>query len=128
MQVDAMWRGKGKGQKGTVDGETKPAAVRDEARAPVKSRRAPDQQSDRGVASHALMHVPFRDLCRHCIADKAANWTHRVIRDEDDVSMVLVDYYFMNKKGDSDILTLVSCVDHKLGTVASCVCGEGPEV
>ena len=39
-----------------------------------------------------------------------------------------VEYCFTNKKGDSDILTLLNSVDCKSGSVASCAWGKGPDV
>ena len=95
----------------TVDGEPTPAVDRDERPAPVRSRRALDQPSDKVVADFALVHAPFRDWCWHCIACKAPDWPRRrVVRDDDEVKMVQVHSYVMNKKGGSDIPTLLSCV------------------
>ena len=65
---------------------------------------------------------------RHCIAGKALDWRHhRVIRDVDEVPMVHVDCC-VNQKGDSDIHTLLNCVDCKSGLVASSVWCKGPDV
>ena len=75
----------------TVDGEPKPAGDRDERPVPIRSHRG-------------LMHwcMSSRDWCPPCIAGKAPNWPHR---------RVVVDYNFMNKTGDSDVITLLNWVD-----------------
>ena len=60
-------------------------------------------------------------------SDHVDHLTARRGRDEDEVPIVQVDQYFMNKKGDSDILALLNCADFKSGSVASCVCDKEPE-
>merc|ERR1712194_683041 len=112
-----------------VDGLPVAAGDMQEQKVAPKARRLPDEPSDKEVAEHALTHLPFRDWCRHCITGKAPDWPHRrVVRDPDEVPMIQVDFYFMNKKGDSDIVTLLNCVDCVSGAVCTCVCGKGPEV
>jgi hypothetical protein len=103
------------------------AELHGERAVPVKTRRRPEDPTDKEVAEHIPTHLPFRDWCKHCIFGKAPDWPHRLKRrDADEVPMVQVDYCFMNRRGDTDILTILTVVHCPSGGVAACIGVKGP--
>ena len=64
------------------------------------------------IALHNANHLPFRDWCKHCLSGKAPDWPHQS-RDKDDDALpeVQMDYSFLNRAGDSDLLTVLSAFD-----------------
>ncbi len=79
------------------------------------------------IAEHAASHLPFRDWCKHCIFGKAADWPHlSVTRTADGVPLVQVDYFFMNRKGDADIIGVLNCYDMPTGGLCLVETEKGP--
>ena len=60
---------------------------------------------------HNATHLPFRDWCVLRIAGKAPDWPHsRITHSSTAVPMRQLDYFFLNRRGGTDILTVrISC-------------------
>ena len=61
---------------------------------------------------HNVTHLRFRDGCVLRIAGKAPNWPHsRITHSSTVVPTCKLDYFFLNRRGDTDILTVrISCI------------------
>ena len=65
---------------------------------PEKLFRKPQRPSDAEVEEHyARNHVPFRNLCKHCIMGRIKNSPHTKVKgpEGDRVSVVSINYGFM---------------------------------
>ena len=61
------------------------------------------------VTKHNATHLPFRDCCVLCIVVKAPDWPHsRIIHSSTAVPMCQLDSFFLNRRGDTDILTALN--------------------
>ena len=58
------------------------------------------------LMKHNATHLPFRDWCVPCIEGKAPDWPHsQITHSSTAVPMCQLDYFFLNRRGDRDILT-----------------------
>ena len=75
----------------------------------IRVRKGPVQPTAEQVMKHNATHLPFRDWCVPCIAEKAPGLPHsRITCSSTAVPMCQMDYFFLNRRGDTDILTVLN--------------------
>ena len=75
----------------------------------IRVRKGPVQPTAEQVMKHNATHLPFRDWCVPCIAGKAPGLPHsRITCSSTAVPMCQMDYFFLNRRGDTDILTVLN--------------------
>ena len=100
-----------------------------EAYVKPRTRRPPVLPSEEEQQAHEATHLPFRDWCVPCIEGKAPDWPHKTVdRSDHQIAETQMDYFFVNRKGDADLLTVQNFVDVGSGAICCCVADKGPNL
>ena len=85
------------------------------------------QRTEEQVMKHNATHLSFRDWCVPCIAGKAPDWPHsRITHSSTVVPMCQLEYFFLNRLRDTDILTVSNFLHRPLGASLVQCCDRRP--
>ena len=113
-------------ESGGASADPPPAPEAEQPAAKARVRRAPGGPSLEALEAHAATHLPFRDWCRHCIFGKAPDWPHKKLtHTTDEVPMCQLDYFFLNRRGDTYLLTVLNFIHVPSGAPFVMVCEKG---
>ena len=96
-------------------------------RCTIRVRRGPVQPSADQVMRHDATRLPFRDWCVPCIEGKAPDWPDsRLVHSSTAVPMCQLDSFFLDRRGDTDILTVRNFLHCPSGASLVQCCDRGP--
>ena len=76
---------------------------------------------------HTATHLTFRSRCEHCVAEKMPDWRHERRSSDRDVPETKMDDFFMNRKTDSELMTVLNFLDCEVRMYVRICRRHGPQ-
>ena len=93
-----------------------------------RTRPVPTAPTETEREKHLAVHYPFRSWCAGCVAGKAADWGHTAVdRSDHEIPEFHLDFFFMGRSDEKDLLTFLNCIDCQSGGVLACGEGKSPD-
>ena len=92
----------------------------------VSVRPEPRNLSKAERDEHNAAHLSPRSWCEHCVAGKMPDLSHTRRSSECDVPDTKMNYFFMDRKSDSEPMTVLYFLDCEWGYTFACPVDKGP--